>query len=303
MAGPQTRPREDTRDVFTSHLVKLGFTSQQAQDVLRITDQLRRGETPRLTPEQMVYVPIINAINRRWAEVAPRARGFTDITEDQAKRILTAAPRPGQALTSEDVFMTRLMEHGYTWVQSREVMDITQRLRAGENVRLRPDQGDLTRIINAINEKWSEVSGGTRRLSQLTAAQTTRMFATMLYPRAPAVPELREAPQPAPVRTFVYEVMVAGERYTVQTGMELMARGMSSVQSSRLGQLRDVLTGSTGGVLAITTPDGRAVRPGSPEYTEFATAYIRAYAAMVRDPSSDAIHIAAIRRRGERGTF
>jgi hypothetical protein len=200
----------------------------------------------------------------------------------------------------ERVFMDRMVHRGYTEVQAREVMDIVQRLRGGQNVRLTPQQSDWVNDINAINARWSEISPSTRRLSQLQPGQVREMFTGMLLagPLRPA-PVIAEVQRPAPVRTFVYDVTVDGNQYRVETRTALASAGMSSVEQSRVGQLRRMLSASPSPILAITTPDGATVRPGTPEFGQFGQAYARAYAAMIRDPESERIAISAVRRRSE----
>ncbi len=215
---------------------------------------------------------------------------------------MAQAQRPTEARVSEmeRVFMDRMVHRGYTEVQAREVMDIVQRLRGGQNVRLTPQQSDWVNDINAINARWSEISPSTRRLSQLQPGQVREMFTGMLLagPLRPA-PVIAEVQRPAPVRTFVYDVTVDGNQYRVETRTALASAGMSSVEQSRVGQLRRMLSASPSPILAITTPDGATVRPGTPEFGQFGQAYARAYAAMIRDPESERIAISAVRRRSE----
>jgi len=103
--------------------------------------------------------------------------------------------------------------------------------------------------------------------------------------------------RPAPVRTFVYDVTVDGNQYRVETRTALASAGMSSVEQSRIGQLRRMLSANPSPILAITTPEGATVRPGTPEFGQFGQNYARAYAAMIRDPETERIAISTVRRR------
>lgn len=198
----------------------------------------------------------------------------------------------------ERVFSDKLVRTGYTPEQARQMLDIVQRLRSGQNVRLNPTQADWVSDINAINARWSEISPSTRRLSQLQPGQVREMFAGMLMagPLRPQ-PVIAEAQRPAPVRTFQYDVTVDGNQYRIETNTSLPSRGMTSVEGSRIAQLRQMLSASPSPILAVTMPDGSSVRPGTPEFAQFTRDYSRAYAGMLRDPENERIAISTVRRR------
>jgi len=200
----------------------------------------------------------------------------------------------------ERVFTERLVNRGYTNEQARQVLDIVQRLRSGQNVRLGPGQSDWVNDINAVNQRWSEISPSTRRLSQLQPGQVREMFAGMMLagPSRPA-PVIAEVQRPAPVRTFVYEVTVDEREFRIETNAALVSRGATTVAQSRVGQLRGMLSASPCPILAITTPEGATIRPGSPEFAQFTRGYAAAYASMLRDPSDVHIAITQVRRSRE----
>lgn len=199
---------------------------------------------------------------------------------------------------AERLFSERLVRTGYTPEQARQMLDIIQRMRGGQNVRLAPNQGDWVSDINAINARWSEISPSTRRLNQLQPGQVREMMTGMLLagPLRPQ-PVIAEVQRPAPVRTFQYEVTVDGQQYRLETNTALQSRGMTTVEGGRIGQLRQMLSASPSPILAITMPDGSTVRPGTPEFSQFSQNYVRAYAGMMRDPENERIAISTVRRR------
>lgn len=197
----------------------------------------------------------------------------------------------------ERIFTERLTARGYTDDQARQILDIVQRLRSGQNVQLNAQQSNWVNDINAIMARWNEVSGSTTRLSQLNRDQVGALFhGTMLTGPERPVPRIAERPAPAPVRTFVYEVTVDDRTYRVETNRELTARGMTTVQGSRIGQFRTMLREHPEQVLAITTPEGAVVRPGTEGFADFTRGYVTAYNAMLRNPDEDRISIASVRR-------
>lgn len=210
----------------------------------------------------------------------------------------TQQPRVSEA---ERAFTERLVNRGYTQDQARQIIDIVQRLRRGEHVNLNPVQSNWVGDINSINNNWSAVSGSTRRVSQLTPEQIREISSGLRGPERPAI-ALRQETRPAPVRTFVYEVQVDGRDYRVELNREMPSRGLVTLQSSRVGQLRAMLSQSPSPILAVTMPDGTTARPGTPAYAQFAQSYAGAFNGMQRDPEATeriVITSASPRRRRE----
>ncbi len=196
--------------------------------------------------------------------------------------------------TAQTIFMKALTERGYTADQAKQIIDIVQRMRSGQNVQLNPVQSNWQTDINSINSAWSRVSPGTRRVSQLTARDATNIFASPLIagPQRATGPTVRETPRVSPVRTYSYTVTVNGEDYQVQTNTALVSRGYTTVPSSRVGQLRGMLVDNQSAIIGITGPGGALIRPGTPEFTSFTQTYLVAYREMMRNPDSNAIMIA-----------
>jgi hypothetical protein len=231
-----------------------------------------------------------------------------------------AQREPEHRETTREVFTRELAARGFTADQSRQILDIVQRMRAGQHVELNPVQSNWVGDINAINNAWTRVSPTTRRLTQLTPAQATEICTGREMrerDRARKVDNLvaesmdrmaatiRARPAPAQVNTFVYEVRVQGQEYRVELNRELTRAGMitSDIRGSRIGQLERILAGNPGAVLAVTLPNGTTVRSGTPEFAAFAQTYVQNYVAMSRELSSgqdsDRISISSVRRRRE----
>lgn len=199
--------------------------------------------------------------------------------------------------TAQSVLVNKLTSSGYTTDQALQILDIIQRMRRGENVRLTPEQSNWLNDINSLSSAWSTVSPSTRRISQLTVREATNIAAGLLLtgPERFVGPISREAVSPTRVKTYRYMVTVNGEDYQIQTNRELVSRGLTTIQASRIGQLRDMLVNNPTAVLGITRPDGTVLRPGTPAFDAFTRAYLLAYRDMIRNPDSDAIIIVAHR--------
>lgn len=70
-------------------------------------------------------------------------------------------------------------------------------------------------------------------------------------------PVMVQAPQPAPVRTFLYSVAVGGREYQVELRAELQGGRWSSLEQSKFGQLWEMLSASPSPVLGITSGGSR----------------------------------------------
>jgi hypothetical protein len=204
-----------------------------------------------------------------------------------------AAPKVSEA---EVKFTQQLVSRGYDDAQAKQILDIVQRMRQGQNVRLSPAQSTWINDINTIADRWNDVSPSTTRVAQLKPRDVVDMLAGRIK-GPPEAPKTREEPKPAQVRTFVYDVTVDGSRYRIETRAELQARGMTTVQGSRMGQLATMLRDNPKGILAVTAPDGSVAASGSPGFEKFNRAYITAYNATLRDPEADRIEIASVRKK------
>jgi hypothetical protein len=202
-----------------------------------------------------------------------------------------------QRQTARQLFEQRLTTRGYTQEQARQIIDVVERMRRGQNVRLTPEQSAWANDINSVRDAWARVSPDTRRVSQLTRDDVISMFAGPLIRGPPAVPTVREVSVPAPVRLPQYTVTVNGQEYNVQLKRPLSAGRVTNLESGRVGQLGNILATNPEAVLGITrvTPSGSsaAVRPGTRDFNEFRRVYAAAYSYMRNNPESDAITVAS----------
>jgi hypothetical protein len=229
-----------------------------------------------------------------------------------------AQREPEHRETTREVFTRELAARGFTADQSRQILDIVQRMRAGQNVVLNPVQSNWVNDINAVNNAWSRVSPSTRRLTQLTPAQATeictgremrdrdrarRVEATVSESMDRMAATISTRPAPVQVNTFIYEVSIAGQTYTLEMNRRLTGTGGTYGMPNRVSQLQGLIANNPGAVLAVTLPDGQTVRPGSPGFGAFQQTYVRNYAAMSRElqsgQDSDRISVHFVRRGRE----
>ncbi len=224
----------------------------------------------------------------------------------------TQQPRVSEG---ERIFTQQLVSRGYTQDQARQIIDIVQRMRQGQDVQLNATQSNWVNDIMALQNAWIRVSPETTRVSRLTPEQATAVFSgremrqrdrerrmerTVSRSMESMARAVRGTQRPAPVRTYVYDVEVDGRRYVVELNREMPNPGSTSLSGSRVGQLMRILNQSPSPIIAITMPDGTSARPGSRAYYSFARTYSAAYTGMLRDPESERIVISTAQRSGRR---
>jgi hypothetical protein len=215
----------------------------------------------------------------------------------------------------ERIFTQQLVSRGYTQDQASQIIGIVQRLRQGQHVSLNAVQSNWVNDITAIQNAMIRVSPETTRVSRLTPEQATAVFSGREMRErdrerrvdrlvSESMEQMARTVQgqqrPAPVRTYIYDVEVDGRRYVVELNREMPSRGITTVSSSRMGQLRRMMSESPSPIIAVRMPDGTSVRPGTPGYLSFAQTYSTAYQAMLRDPESGRIVITTAQRSGRR---
>lgn len=189
----------------------------------------------------------------------------------------------------------RLTNSGYSDAQARQIMSMATRMSRGADVRI--TQGWVT---------VSDVERTARTLAECRAnpQDARRIIATSLSPRGPERSvQLAAVPRRVLPRRYSYEVTIEGQRYEVETSREFRSTGMTTLEGSRAGRLRQALlhvgeadspiTGvfrvsSTGRRTAIyaVTEGGRRLGLEGKNLARFQQAYYDRYATMARQFAS-----------------
>jgi hypothetical protein len=206
-------------------------------------------------------------------------------------------PQEKKLTEVEQKFADQLVSKGYTTEQARDIMGIVERIRGGANVQLSPQQSLWLNDINAINDKWSAVSPSTRKVAQLKPVDVSSIVAVNVKGPSQS-PQARAEQAPAVVKTFTYAVTLDDKTYRVESKAELVSRGMTTVEGSRVGQLARILSNNPKEIVGIVAPGGEVLQPGSEKFQDFTREYMRAYNDKRADPESDRVSIEAAKKKG-----
>jgi polyhydroxyalkanoate synthesis regulator phasin len=206
-------------------------------------------------------------------------------------------PQEKKLTETEQKFVDQLVAKNYTAEQARDIINIVQRMRSGQDVQLNPQQSRWVNDIQAINDRWNSVSPSTSRVSQLKLNEVDRILAVNV--KGPGeTPKTRQEAAPAVVKTFTYAVTLDDRTYKVESKAELVSRGMTTVEGSRTGQLARLLANNPKEIVGIVAPGGEVLQPGSEKFQDFTSQYLRAYNEVRSNPESERISIEALKKKG-----
>ncbi|MFH1685434.1 MAG: hypothetical protein ABH983_03945 [Candidatus Micrarchaeota archaeon] len=208
---------------------------------------------------------------------------------------------PSTGMTIQQInsqIQEQLVNAGYNPQQATAILDMARRMSRGQDVRV-PPQGrfhvpDIERVRNVLAAIRQRPDSSRRILAT--------EFGLLHGPERSRIQAI-SVPRRAPTRTYTYQITMGSRTYEVDCSRQFPARGMTSLQSSRLGQFYRAIADSdrsVTGIYLVTASGRRQLRGDSLQ--QFRAGYVQRFqrmqmATLRGQETPELITISSIRRR------
>lgn len=200
-------------------------------------------------------------------------------------------PKAKKVQKAEDILVNKLTEGGrYTPEQAQALVKALDVMMRGRDPTVTSQR--MVQDLNSLSGRWVTMleDGETKaqRISRLSKNDINSMFAGVFLSRPPKEVKLREEKVAAPVRTYKYEVALAGRKFEVELNTRLEGGRVIALGGGRYGDLKKMLLNKSPAVLGIIEKGKKA------DPRKFTMLYVKTYNEMLKTKDASKIRIGRV---------